>query len=382
MMLTHVGLFEGYGGTTMAAERALGPLRHLWVSDIKPAACTLLQHRYPGVPNLGDMTAIDYAGAREAFGQPDVLTASWPCQPFSSAGKRLGEADLRALWPFVADAIGALRPRVFLGENVARIATNGELRRVVRSLAALGYVGAWRVLRASDVDASHRRERCFVVAVDPTAVTDGRGLAQQSERNSRTVSGQHGEPGRDALRRGVRGQDRLTLLPTPCASNAGRGGTDSLAEQRAERQGRAKPTGKTLTVAVTLLPTPSASSYGTNQGGASGRTGPVRESLDTMARREHLTEWGNYAEAVARWGCAFDREAPAPTRVGPKGGLQLEPRFVEWMMGLPEGWVCDVPGLSRPQQLSMLGDGVVPQQGAAAFRFLLDHLAQRLAVAA
>lgn len=105
MSLTHVGLFEGYGGTSMAAATALGELNTLWVSDIKPAACTLLDHHRPDVPNLGDITRLfpyDRKGLNgdphwqpvdervHEHGSPDVLTASWPCQPHSSAGKRLG----------------------------------------------------------------------------------------------------------------------------------------------------------------------------------------------------------------------------------------------------------------------------------------------------
>jgi DNA (cytosine-5)-methyltransferase 1 len=52
---------------------------------------------------------------------------------------------------------------------------------------------------------------------------------------------------------------------------------------------------------------------------------------------------------------------------GTRGGRVLSPAFVEWMMGLPAGWVTEVPGLTRPQQLAMLGNGVVPQWAAAAF---------------
>lgn len=359
-------LFSGYGGLDMAVRAALGGGDVVWHCDKKPASLTLLRHRYPNVPVHPDMRFVHW-GRVEPI---DVLAGSWPCQPFSSAGKRLGEADHRALWPTVHSAIRQLRPAIFFGENVARIASNGELRRVARSLAALGYVGAWRVLRASDVYASHRRERCFVVAVDPAAIANRRGLPELPELDGRAISGQQGARGRHPLRRGARREDRLTLLPTPTQSMTTGAGTSG-------RDG-----GLNLQTAITLLPTPSASNYGTNQGGAAGRVGPVRESLDTMARKERLSEWGNYAEAVARWGCAIDREAPAPTQLGTKGQPQLSPRFVEWMMGLPAGHVTDVPGLTRNQQLSLLGDGVVPQQGAAAFTFLLGHLAQRLAVAA
>jgi DNA (cytosine-5)-methyltransferase 1 len=66
--------------------------------------------------------------------------------------------------------------------------------------------------------------------------------------------------------------------------------------------------------------------------------------------------------------------APAPTEPGAKGQPRLSPAFVEWMMGLPAGWVTAVPGLSRNDQLKALGNGVVPQQAAAALRLLLPDI--------
>ncbi|WP_236047389.1 hypothetical protein [Streptacidiphilus fuscans] len=78
-----------------------------------------------------------------------------------------------------------------------------------------------------------------------------------------------------------------------------------------------------------------------------------------------MSQWGPYAEAVARWEQAT-RPAPAPT--DERG--RLAPEFVEWIMGLPAGWVTATPGLSRPAQLTALGNGVVPQQAAHALRLL------------
>lgn len=74
-----------------------------------------------------------------------------------------------------------------------------------------------------------------------------------------------------------------------------------------------------------------------------------------------------YAAAIQRWEGILDRPAPAP--VNERGRLAV--RFVEWMQGLPDGWVTDVPGLTRNAVLKALGNGVVPSQGAAAFQLLL-----------
>lgn len=81
--------------------------------------------------------------------------------------------------------------------------------------------------------------------------------------------------------------------------------------------------------------------------------------------------WGPYEPAIRRWEQVLGRHAPAPTEAGAKGGQRLSRRFVEFMMGLPEGWVTAVPGLSRNDQLKALGNGVVPQQAAAALTTLL-----------
>lgn len=85
-------------------------------------------------------------------------------------------------------------------------------------------------------------------------------------------------------------------------------------------------------------------------------------------------EWAGYRPAIDRWERILGRPAPAPTVLGKRGGRQLAAPFVEWLMGLPEGWVCDVPGLTRNQQLKLLGNGVVPQQAEAALRLLLPRL--------
>ena len=88
---------------------------------------------------------------------------------------------------------------------------------------------------------------------------------------------------------------------------------------------------------------------------------------DTFGR---VLEWGNYTPAIRRWEAVLGRSAPPPTEPG-RTGQRLSPAFVEWLMGLPEGWVTGVPGLSRNAQLKALGNGVVPAQAAMALHLLL-----------
>ena len=97
--------------------------------------------------------------------------------------------------------------------------------------------------------------------------------------------------------------------------------------------------------------------------------------LKGLAKEGHLDRFGRYAQAIASHERLAGRPAPSPTEPGAKGKPRLSARFVEWMMCLPDGWVTDVPGLSRSEQLALLGNGVVPPQAAAALRHLLERAA-------
>jgi len=76
-------LFSGYGGLDIAVQSVLGG-EVAWVSDIEPASVQVLAAHHPGVPNLGDITAVDWATVPPI----DILTGGYPCQPFSHAGQR------------------------------------------------------------------------------------------------------------------------------------------------------------------------------------------------------------------------------------------------------------------------------------------------------
>ncbi|WP_431910373.1 hypothetical protein [Amycolatopsis thermoflava] len=88
-------------------------------------------------------------------------------------------------------------------------------------------------------------------------------------------------------------------------------------------------------------------------------------------------DWSEYAAAVHRWELITERSAPHPTQAGRHGRPVLAPPFVEWLMGLPAGWVtAEQLNLPRTAQLRALGNGVMPQQAAHALRLLLDDLAK------
>jgi DNA (cytosine-5)-methyltransferase 1 len=85
-------------------------------------------------------------------------------------------------------------------------------------------------------------------------------------------------------------------------------------------------------------------------------------------------DWGPYTAAIRRWQTVLGRPAPHPTEPGRTGRPRLAPVFVEWLMGLPPGWVTDVPGISRSAQLRALGNGVIPAQAATALTLLLGDI--------
>lgn len=307
-------LCTGYGGLDAAVSKVFGG-GLAWWSDVDPGAVAVSERHHPGVPNIGDVSTVDWSTVAPI----DILTAGYPCQPFSEAGKRLGTQDSRHLWPHIARGIGVLRPGLVVLENV-----RGHLRRgldaVIGDLAGLGYDAVWTTVRASDVGAPHRRERIFVLAADAHRSTGPRLLAGDS-------GPQH------------------SLASPPRERDARSGGLDSAAADSVR------------------------GGCGRDEGDAG--SGAVERVVADGDRARRLGRWGEYAAAVGRWELIMGRAVPEPTVVGARGARVLNPQLTEWMMGLPAGLVTDTPGLSRNQKLRLTGNGVVPRQAEFALRTLL-----------
>ncbi|MFI5953778.1 DNA cytosine methyltransferase [Cryptosporangium sp. NPDC051539] len=169
---TVLELFAGIGGLSLGLERA--GLRVVGQVEIKPFCRSVLATHWPEVPRHDDVrTAPEWWGARP---RPvvDVVAGGFPCQPFSTAGRRRGVADERWGWPWMADVIRLVRPRYVLVENVAALlADRDAFGWLLGDLAALGFDAEWGVFSACAVGAPpHTRERLFLVAY--THRTDGR----------------------------------------------------------------------------------------------------------------------------------------------------------------------------------------------------------------
>lgn len=182
-MLTVGSLFSGIGGLDLGLERA--GMQVIWQSEIDPFACKVLKKHWPDVPNHGDIKQIDWSKIE----RPDVICGGYPCQPFSTAGKRKGTDDPRHLWPWVLDAISGLRPRYALLENVRGHVSLGGIS-VIGDLASIGYNAEWRIVSAASVGANHRRDRLIIVAY-PNNTTGG--ASEHDAHQNRTETSQKRE---------------------------------------------------------------------------------------------------------------------------------------------------------------------------------------------
>ena len=230
-----VSYCTGIGGLDLAAERVFCThTEHTF--ELDHHCDTVLAARFPNAERWGDLSGDDIAGIQA--GDDTVVTAGFPCQDISLAGKGAGlDGERSGLWFTILDHVETVRPEWVAVENVPALAKRG-LDVVLEGLAVAGYGGAWTFWRAGyrsknrqafpHVCAPHQRKRLFILA-----------------------------------RRGYE-WDTVTQADT--------------GQFRQVEAAFAAPTGDV----DTLFPTPAASSYGFNQGGAAGRVGPKRYGLDNI----------------------------------------------------------------------------------------------------
>jgi len=163
--ITHVSLCAGYGGIDLGLKRAIPNLRTVAFSEIEGYACAnLVAKMEAGLLDAAPIwTNLKTFPWSDFFGKVDILSGGYPCQPFSAAGKRLGTEDPRHLWPFIANGIRLMRPRLCFFENVEGHISLG-LRAVIEELGSLGYKTTWGIFSASEVGAPHQRKRIFILA--------------------------------------------------------------------------------------------------------------------------------------------------------------------------------------------------------------------------
>jgi len=169
---TYVSLCSGYDGIGIGLKRAIPGLRTIAHVEIETyAIANLISKMEAGLldacPVFTDLKQFPYEQLRDRV---TILSAGFPCQPFSSAGKRRATEDERHLYPYIADGITAMRPRYVLLENVEGIISSktadGEpvLKYVLGDLEERGYRTTWGVFSASETGAVHQRKRVFILA--------------------------------------------------------------------------------------------------------------------------------------------------------------------------------------------------------------------------
>jgi len=167
-VLTVGSLFSGIGGLDLGLERA--GMNVIWQSEIDPYGCRVLKKHWPEVVNHGNIKEINWGDVV----RPDIICGGYPCQPFSTAGKRNGTDDPRHLWPWVREAISELRPKYAILENVRGHVSLG-LNTVLGEMASIGYDAEWQIVSAASVGAPHRRDRVIIVAYPREQLKHGRG---------------------------------------------------------------------------------------------------------------------------------------------------------------------------------------------------------------
>ena len=156
--IRHLDLFSGIGGFALAAQW-VGGIETIGFCEIDPWAQKVLNKNFPNIPIHDDVKTLD----PKNYGTIDLITGGYPCQPFSSAGKREGENDDRHLWPQVFRIVKQSRPRWVLCENVAGHISMG-LDQVLADLEDEGYSARAIVIPACAVGAFHRRDRVWIIA--------------------------------------------------------------------------------------------------------------------------------------------------------------------------------------------------------------------------
>jgi DNA (cytosine-5)-methyltransferase 1 len=291
--------------------------------------------------NLEDFDAREFAGV-------DLVTAGLPCQPYSAAGQQKGDEDERAIWPEFIRIVGECGPALVFLENVPTFVTGGWFRRPGEELSRLGYrIEKPLFLAASDLGASHIRERVWILA-------HRNQLRFQGERRSGLLNGEREACRNDAHRCGC-AVVANSASPRRDSRQTGSSGPIWGETRRAESERRC---GKVAHTAREL-----------HNGSGDAGTGRWGESTDNNS------ELGNAEQLVSRHRIQpLSIQLPFPWPPGPSDwerweevGQALKPAFCRMADGH-----ADSLGRQRntAERLRCLGNAVVPQVAGFAFAYL------------
>lgn len=388
-----LSLCAGIGGIDLGLELALGPAYHTaCFVEREPFPQRILAARWPGVPIWDDLTTFDGSAWRGV----DIVCSGDPCQPHSVAGKRLGEADERDLWPHVRRVVEDARPALVFRENVP-----GGLRhvyeRVLPDLRKLGYRTEVGLFSAEECGAPHRRLRVFVLAV---GLADGDIGGRTLERIGRLREDADAQSWRDAYRCRGEAHGGVGLADTrrqrqggserrrgeaggAGAADAGRDGEALADGSRDGRfEGRAESAGSTRGPDV-------AERGGEGVADPEGCIGQDEPGSDGRERSMVCPGAGADSRDVSR-------ETPSGVQLSGRGPGEQPPPTLVWPPAPNDlhAWgrvqtdaqpsLCRVAhGIpKRTHRLRALGNAVVPLVAAHAFRTLAARALARMSEAA
>jgi DNA (cytosine-5)-methyltransferase 1 len=369
--VTHLGLCAGYGGIELGLKRAIPNLRSVALCEIEAfAIANLVSKMEAGLmdpaPIWPDLKTFPWAAFRDRV---DILTGGYPCQPFSAAGQRRGKDDPRHLWPWIADGIRLLRPRICFFENVEGHISLG-LSDVIEDLAGMGYRTTWGIFSASEVGAPHQRKRVFILAHRIGSRLEGftwngddsnqPGRVRQEQNGSVSASGLRCWPSRP-------GEQQYGWEPPRVIT--GREALDDSQERCLRDDGDNER--QTVGTCDTT----------DNSGLCSGEAMADNHRIDRSAPaegREHDRQAGPAGEELGDTGC--ERQEERQVEAG--GSEQSDSRQTQPPLGgdadgstsgMDYAELC-VAGDNRTDELRLLGNGVVPATAERAFRTLIREL--------
>ncbi len=315
-----LALFAGGGGLELGLSLALGthyrPIAYVEREATSAAVLAANMERgwLGSAPVWDDVGTFTGDVVSPLVDNIDIVTAGFPCQPWSVAGQRKGTDDERWLWPLIFRLVREIRPRSIFLENVSGL-LHGGIEHVLGDLASVGFDAEWTSVRASDVGAPHRRERIFILA--NSNYGDG------GERNART------ETGKGAVSRSAISEREL-------------GNTENLISQRQHPEG---------------------ARAGQPEESTGDRSGNVDDT-----DKHGLQRWGRFSRCGDEW-LAWP---PSPSDYD--AWERVDERFYPAkpdVRGVANGLAT---GLDRASKLRILGNGVVPQQAALAYSILSERL--------
>lgn len=402
--VTHIGLCAGYGGIELGLKRVIRNLRTVALCEIEAfAIANLVSKMEAGLmdpaPIWPDLKTFPWGAFRDRV---DILTGGYPCQPFSAAGQRKGKQDPRHLWPFIADGIRLLRPRCCFFENVEGHISLG-LSDVIEDLAGMGYRTTWGIFSASECGAPHQRKRVFILAIS-SSLGGAAGLSGSFPWNEGVAGvADHGggEVMADAEYSGlVAGRNDAGQSEVSESQHCG-----AWPSRPGEQQHRWEPP-RVVSGRQTLDDSEERClrDDSDNQRQAIGKSDTANDSSPCSG--EELADSHRIDRSAQAEGREHDRQAgPAGEELGDTGNTRWDDRDKSQQSIQISGWRCgenntnhtrqtqpplggDTDGPAsgmdyaelcvtcdnRTDELRLLGNGVVPQTAALAFRTLLREV--------